>query len=125
MATIDYGQRIIHAKVVYYGPHGSGKTTNLNHIWEKTKTPGAEKQRLKGDRADSEYYDYLPLSLGEIRGFKTQFHLFTVPGHPSYSASRAELLKGVDGIIFVADSHEDHVRDNTDSLAELETNLAA
>src|SRR5262245_26480248 len=101
MAFIDYARRSIACKIVYWGPEGSGKTTNVQYAWEKTRT--GQGTFVKSD-AQGPSYEYLPLSLGDIRGFKTEMHMYAVPGDTGYSAARLALLKGVDGIVFVADS---------------------
>jgi len=120
MAQIDYSTKRITVKVVYYGPAQSGKTASLSFIFEKTRT-GEARMATLGDpdhRADA-YYEMLPLTLGEIRGFKTVFELFTVPGGDRYGATRQAILQSVDGVVFVADSRRERLPDNVTSMQEL------
>ncbi len=124
MAFINYSAREINCKLVYYGPGLCGKTTNLKYIYEKTA--GEAKGKMISLATETErtlFFDFLPLSLGEIRGFKTRFHLYTVPGQVFYDASRKLILKGVDGIVFVADSQEERYEANIESLDNLRGNL--
>jgi len=125
MSFINYSSREINCKLVYYGPGLCGKTTNLQYIYAKT-SPDA-KGRMISLATETErtlFFDFLPLSLGEIRGFKTRFHLYTVPGQVFYDASRKLILKGVDGVIFVADSQIERMEANEESMENLRTNLA-
>jgi len=125
MSFINYMAREINCKIVYYGPGLCGKTTNLQYIYERTN-PEA-KGRMISLATETErtlFFDFLPLSLGEIRGFKTRFHLYTVPGQVFYDASRKLILKGVDGVIFVADSQIERLEANQESVDNLRTNLA-
>ena len=126
MSFINYESREINCKIVYYGPGLCGKTTNLQHIYAKTN-PEAKGQMisLETETERTLFFDFLPLSLGEIRGFKTRFHLYTVPGQVFYDASRKLILKGVDGVVFVADSQVDRLDANLESLDNLRDNLAA
>ena len=119
VAYINYAERIIDCKVVYYGPESSGKSCNLLYIYERTRSSDGGMQQVPSQSSDGVTYDYLPLSLGEIRGFQTRFHLFTVPGHASCTSARLLLLKGLDGVIFVADSQEQRMAANAESAAEL------
>ncbi|MBK7399422.1 MAG: GTPase domain-containing protein [Myxococcales bacterium] len=124
MSFINYMAREINCKIVYYGPGLCGKTTNLQYIYERTN-PNA-KGKLISLATETErtlFFDFLPLSLGEIRGFKTRFHLYTVPGQVFYDASRKLILKGVDGVVFVADSQIGRIEANIESLENLKTNL--
>ncbi len=124
MSFINYSTREINCKVVYYGPGLSGKTTNLQHIYENTN-PDA-KGRMISLETETErtlFFDFLPLSLGQIRGFKTRFHLYTVPGQVFYDASRKLILKGVDGVVFVCDSSASRYEANLESFANLQHNL--
>jgi len=124
MTFINYASREINCKIVYYGPGLCGKTTNLQWIYEKTN-PSA-KGKLISLATETErtlFFDFLPLELGTIRGFKTRFHLYTVPGQVFYDASRKLILKGVDGVIFVGDSQEARMDANIESLANLGDNL--
>jgi signal recognition particle receptor subunit beta len=125
MAFINYSAREINCKLVYYGPGLCGKTTNLKHIYEKTAQNAKGKMiSLATETERTLFFDFLPLALGEIRGFKTRFHLYTVPGQVFYDASRKLILKGVDGVVFVADSQIERMEANVESLDNLKTNLA-
>jgi len=125
MSFINYMAREINCKIVYYGPGLCGKTTNLQYIYEKTNPNAKGKMiSLATETERTLFFDFLPLSLGEIRGFKTRFHLYTVPGQVFYDASRKLILKGVDGVIFVADSQFERLEANQESLDNLRTNLA-
>ena len=124
MAFINYSAREINCKLVYYGPGLCGKTTNLKHIYEKTAPNSKGKMiSLATETERTLFFDFLPLALGEIRGFKTRFHLYTVPGQVFYDASRKLILKGVDGVVFVADSQEERFEANIESLENLKENL--
>src|ERR671928_102393 len=102
---INYASREINCKIVYYGPGLGGKTTNLEHVYGKVKPETRGKLiSLATETERTLFFDFLPVDLGTIRGFKTRFHLYTVPGQVYYNASRKLILKGVDGIVFVADS---------------------
>ena len=125
MAFINYSAREINCKLVYYGPGLCGKTTNLKHIYAKTTQSAKGKMiSLATETERTLFFDFLPLALGEIRGFKTRFHLYTVPGQVFYDASRKLILKGVDGVVFVADSQEERFEANLESLDNLKANLA-
>jgi mutual gliding-motility protein MglA len=124
MAFINYSAREINCKLVYYGPGLCGKTTNLKHIYERTADEAKGKMiSLATETERTLFFDFLPLSLGEIRGFRTRFHLYTVPGQVFYDASRKLILKGVDGVVFVADSQEERFEANIESLDNLRQNL--
>jgi signal recognition particle receptor subunit beta len=117
--------REINCKIVYYGPGLCGKTTNLQYIYERTNPEAKGKMiSLATETERTLFFDFLPLALGEIRGFKTRFHLYTVPGQVFYDASRKLILKGVDGVVFVADSQIERMEANQESLENLRTNLA-
>ena len=125
MSFINYSSREINCKIVYYGPGLCGKTTNLQYIHKKTNPD--RKGRLISLATETErtlFFDFLPLSLGEIKGFKVRFHLYTVPGQVFYAASRKLILKGVDGVVFVADSQIERTDANLESLDDLRINLA-
>src|SRR5690606_20950759 len=125
MSFINYMAREINCKIVYYGPGLCGKTTNLQHIYERTNPEAKGKMiSLATEKERTLFFDFLPLALGEIRGFKTRFHLYTVPGQVFYDASRKLILKGVDGVIFVADSQYERLEANQESVDNLRTNLA-
>ena len=126
MSFINYMAREINCKLVYYGPGLCGKTTNLQYIYERTNPEAKGKMiSLATETERTLFFDFLPLSLGEIRGFKTRFHLYTVPGQVFYDASRKLILKGVDGVVFVADSRRERMDANIESLWNLENNLKA
>ena len=124
MSFINYSSREINCKIVYYGPGLCGKTTNLQHIYSKTNPDLKGKMiSLATETERTLFFDFLPLALGEIRGFKTRFHLYTVPGQVFYDASRKLILKGVDGVVFVADSQIERMEANVESLENLRVNL--
>ncbi|GMR24269.1 MAG: GTPase domain-containing protein [Acidobacteriota bacterium] len=124
MTFINYASREINCKIVYYGPGLCGKTTNLQFIYEKTNPNAKGKLISLATETDRTlFFDFLPLELGNVRGFKTRFHLYTVPGQVFYDASRKLILKGVDGVIFVADSQRERMDANVESLRNLELNL--
>jgi hypothetical protein len=124
MSFINYASREINCKIVYYGPGLGGKTTNLQYIYEKTN-PQAKGQliSLATETDRTLFFDFLPLDLGTVRGFRTRFHLYTVPGQVFYDASRKLILKGVDGVVFVADSQQARMDANLESLENLKVNL--
>jgi mutual gliding-motility protein MglA len=125
MSFINYNSREINCKIVYYGPGLCGKTTNLQYIYNKTNPDAKGKMiSLATETERTLFFDFLPLQLGEIRGFKTRFHLYTVPGQVFYDASRKLILKGVDGVVFVADSQIERLEANLESMENLRTNLA-
>jgi mutual gliding-motility protein MglA len=125
MSFINYSSREINCKLVYYGPGLCGKTTNLQYIYAKTAPDAKGKMiSLATETERTLFFDFLPLSLGEIRGFKTRFHLYTVPGQVFYDASRKLILKGVDGMVFVADSQVERMEANLESMENLRTNLS-
>ncbi len=124
MSFINYASREINCKIVYYGPGLCGKTTNLQFVYQKTAPEAKGKMiSLATETERTLFFDFLPLALGEIRGFKTRFHLYTVPGQVFYDASRKLILKGVDGVVFVADSQEERFDANIESLENLKINL--
>jgi signal recognition particle receptor subunit beta len=125
MSFINYSSREINCKIVYYGPGLCGKTTNLQYIYKKTNPDSKGKMiSLATETERTLFFDFLPLALGEIRGFKTRFHLYTVPGQVFYDASRKLILKGVDGVVFVADSQIERMEANIESVENLRINLA-
>jgi len=126
MTFINYASREINCKIVYYGPGLCGKTTNLQYIYDKSN-PGSKGKliSLATETDRTLFFDFLPLELGTVRGFKTRFHLYTVPGQVFYDASRKLILKGVDGVIFVADSQNERMDANVEAIENLETNLKA
>ncbi len=124
MTFINYASREINCKIVYYGPGLCGKTTNLQHIYDSTAPQAKGKLISLATETDRTlFFDFMPLELGTVRGFKTRFHLYTVPGQVYYDASRKLILKGVDGVVFVADSQEERMDANLESLYNLEDNL--
>ena len=124
MSFINYASREINCKVVYYGPGLCGKTTNLQFIYAKTNPDLKGKMiSLATETERTLFFDFLPLALGQIRGFKTRFHLYTVPGQVFYDASRKLILQGVDGVVFVADSQVERMEANLESLDNLRVNL--
>ena len=124
MSFINYSAKEINCKIVYYGPGLCGKTTNLQYIYNRTNPTARGKMiSLATETERTLFFDFLPLALGEIRGFKTRFHLYTTPGQVFYDASRKLILKGVDGVVFVVDSQIDRMEANLESLENLEDNL--
>ncbi len=124
MSMINYASREINCKIVYYGPGLCGKTTNLEYIYNRVNPDTRGKLISLATEAERTlFFDFLPVDLGSIRGFKTRFHLYTVPGQVYYNASRRLILKGVDGVVFVADSKADRMDANIASLQNLYENL--
>jgi signal recognition particle receptor subunit beta len=125
MSFVNYHTKEINCKIVYYGPGLGGKTTNIQFIYQKTSSQNKGQMiTLNTENERTLFFDFLPLDLGEIRGFKTRFHLYTVPGQVFYEASRKLILRGVDGLIFVADSQVERMEANIESYHGLEKNLA-
>jgi mutual gliding-motility protein MglA len=125
VSFINYSSREINCKIVYYGPGLCGKTTNLQYIFRRTNPE--QKGKLISLATETErtlFFDFLPLALGDIKGFRVRFHLYTVPGQVFYAASRKLILKGVDGVVFVADSQVERMEANMESLDDLGINLA-
>ena len=124
MSFINFAAREINCKIVYYGPGLGGKTTNLQFIYEKTGEQQKGKMISLATETDRTlFFDFLPLDLGTVRGFKTRFHLYTVPGQVFYDASRKLILRGVDGVVFVADSQPERMDANIEALDNLQDNL--
>lgn len=124
MSMINYASREINCKLVYYGPGLGGKTTNLEYIYSKVSPDQRGKMvSLATETERTLFFDFLPVDLGTIRGFKTRFHLYTVPGQVYYNASRKLILKGVDGVVFVADSQIERMEANLESMQNLYDNL--
>jgi hypothetical protein len=124
MALINYANKEINAKIVYYGPGLSGKTTNIQYIFQRLKPEHRGKLITLPTQTDRTlFFDFLPVEIPDVKGFTTRFHLYTVPGQVFYNATRKMVLKGVDGIVFVADSQKEKLSDNIDSLKNLEENL--
>lgn len=125
MSFVNYHTKEINCKIVYYGPGLGGKTTNIQFIYQKTSMQNKGQMiTLNTENERTLFFDFLPLDLGEIRGFKTRFHLYTVPGQVFYEASRKLILRGVDGIVFVADSQVERMEANMESYQGLEKNLS-
>ena len=125
MSMINYASREINCKLVYYGPGLGGKTTNLEFVYNKVAPNSRGKLiSLATETERTLFFDFLPVDLGTIRGFKTRFHLYTVPGQVFYNASRKLILRGVDGIVFVADSAPNRLRANAESMRNMRENLA-
>ncbi len=126
MSMINYASREINCKIVYYGPGLGGKTTNLEYVYGKVAPNTRGKLiSLATETERTLFFDFLPVDLGTIRGFRTRFHLYTVPGQVYYNASRKLILKGVDGVVFVADSQTERAEANLESMQNLYDNMAA
>ena len=124
MSFINFVAKEINCKIVYYGAGLGGKTTNLQWIFDQTVGKTGGKMISLATEADRTlFFDFLPLDLGSVRGFKTRFHLYTVPGQVFYEASRKLILRGVDGVVFVADSQPERMDANFESLENLQDNL--
>ena len=124
MTFINYASREINCKIVYYGPGLCGKTTNIQWIFEQANPEKRGKLVSLATETDRTlFFDFLPLDMGTVKGFKVRFHLYTVPGQVFYDASRKLILRGCDGIIFVADSQKARMEANIESIANLATNL--
>jgi hypothetical protein len=124
MTFINYASREINCKIVYYGPGLCGKTTNIQWIFEQANPDKRGKLVSLATETDRTlFFDFLPLDMGMVKGFKVRFHLYTVPGQVFYDASRKLILRGCDGIIFVADSQQARMEANIESIANLATNL--
>ncbi|MEW6685744.1 MAG: ADP-ribosylation factor-like protein [Candidatus Edwardsbacteria bacterium] len=125
MSLINYSSREINCKIVYYGPGLGGKTTNIRYVYSKIAPEARGKLISLATELDRTlFFDFLPLDLGTIKGFKTRFHLYTVPGQVFYNASRKLILKGVDGIVFVADSQVERLEANVESMQNMIENLS-
>jgi signal recognition particle receptor subunit beta len=125
MSMINYASREINCKLVYYGPGLGGKTTNLEHVYHKVAPASRGKMiSLATETERTLFFDFLPVDLGSVRGFKVKFHLYTVPGQVYYNASRKLILKGVDGVVFVADSQIDRMDANIEAMQNLYENMA-
>ena len=124
MSMINYASREINCKIVYYGSGLGGKTTNLEHVYGKVQPDTRGKLiSLATETERTLFFDFLPVDLGTIRGFKTRFHLYTVPGQVYYNASRKLILKGVDGIVFVGDSQMERMEANQEAMQNLYDNM--
>jgi mutual gliding-motility protein MglA len=124
LSFLNYSTREINFKIVYYGPGLSGKTTNIKTIYEKVKKDNKGKLvSLATETERTLFFDFFPLDLGTVKGYKVKFHLYTVPGQIYYSSSRKLIMKGVDGIVFVADSQRERFEANIESLSDMLDNL--
>src|ERR1700751_4072248 len=124
MTFINYAAREINCKIVYYGPGLCGNTTNLQYIYDRTNPSAKGKLISLATETDRTlFFDFLPLDLGTVRGFKTRFHLYTAPGQVFYEASRKLILKGADGVVFVADSQEERLDANFETMENLQEHL--
>ena len=124
MSMINYASREINCKLVYYGPGLGGKTTNLEFVYNKVAPAARGKMiSLATETERTLFFDFLPVDLGTIRGFKVKFHLYTVPGQVYYNASRKLILKGVDGVVFVADSQIERMDANIEAMQNLYENM--
>ena len=124
MSFVNNHTKEINCKIVYFGPGLGGKTSNIQHVYQKTSGDHRGKMiTLNTENERTLFFDFLPLDLGEVRGYKTRFHLYTVPGQVFYEASRKLILRGVDGIVFVADSQVEKMEANIESLNSLKLNL--
>jgi signal recognition particle receptor subunit beta len=124
MAFISYSASEVNCKVVYYGPALSGKTAHLTYIYKKSNPAG--RGRLISVATETErtlFFDFLPIHVGSLRGMKIRLHLYTIPGQVFYDATRKMILRGLDGVVFVADSQPDRMNENIESLENLRTNL--
>ena len=123
MSFIDYSSREINTKIVYYGPDFCGKSTNMKYIYDKTKLNKSKMTSLATESESTIFFDFLPLAVSEVRGFKMRAHLYTLPGKVIHNSIRELILKGVDGVVFVADSQISKMEANQTSLESLRVNL--
>jgi signal recognition particle receptor subunit beta len=124
LSFLNYSTREINFKIVYYGPGLSGKTTNIKNIYDKVKQDNKGKLvSLATETERTLFFDFFPLDLGSVKGYKVKFHLYTVPGQIYYSSSRKLIMKGVDGVVFVADSQRERFEANFESLNDMLQNL--
>jgi mutual gliding-motility protein MglA len=126
MSYVNHMAKEINCKIVYYGPGLCGKTTNLNVIYARTKQETRGKMiQLATETERTLFFDFLPIDLGSVGGYKVRMHLYTVPGQVFYDASRKLVVRGADGVIFVADSQPARREANIESLENLELNMTA
>ncbi len=124
MSFINYGSKQVHCKIVFYGPSLGGKTTNMQWIYKEIQSnEKSELYTLPTTTERTLFFDFLPLDIGEVAGFNTRFHLYTVPGQVIYETSRRLILKGLDGVVFVADSQEERLEENLNCMQNLKENL--
>jgi signal recognition particle receptor subunit beta len=124
VSFINYANKEINCKIIYFGPGLSGKTTNVQYVYEHTQQDNRGKLvTLSTENERTLFFDFLPLAIGDVRGYKTRFHLYTIPGQTFYEVSRQFILKGVDGVVFVADSQAERMEANIESFESLEKSL--
>ena len=124
MSLFNYNSKEIHCKIIYYGPAGAGKTSNIKWICRHTLDQKWDVFSIPLQTKPSAFFDFLPLDIGLIRGFKTRFHLYTIPGNDLFETSQKLLLKGVDGVVFVVDSQKDKMEANKESMNKLKQYLS-
>lgn len=124
MSLINYVTKVAHCKIIYYGPGLSGKTTNIQYVYEHTQQENRGKLvTLSTENERTLFFDFLPLAVGDVRGYTTRFHLYSIPGQTFYEISRQFIFKGVDGVVFVADSQSERMDANIESFESLERSL--
>ncbi len=124
MSLINYVTKVAHCKIIYYGPGLSGKTTNIQYVYEHTQQEQRGKLvTLSTENERTLFFDFLPLAVGDVRGYTTRFHLYSIPGQTFYEISRQFIFKGVDGVVFVADSQAERMDANIESFESLERSL--
>lgn len=126
MANFNYAKKELNLKIVYYGTSLGGKTTNLRSIYARLSSDRkGQMMSLATDLDQTIFFDFLPIDVGEIKGWKLRFHLYTVPGQVYYNASRRLVLRNVDGLVFVVDSQRERFEENIESMYNLQDNLRA
>ena len=123
MSLFNYNSKEIHCKIIYYGPAQAGKTTNIKWIYRQSRNQKTDVLSIPLKTKPSVFFDFLPLDIGSIRGFKTRFHLYTIPGGALFESSQQLLIKGVDGVVFVADSQKEKMPENKKSMQNLKEQL--
>lgn len=123
MSFVNAKDKEVNFKIVYYGPGLSGKTTSMEKLFEKTRGKSKAKMVRQEHNERTLFFDFIPLSIDDVKGYKTRFHLYSVPGQPLYEDSRRLVLKGVDGIVFVVNSELDKMESNLQALENLKNNL--
>ena len=123
MSLLNYNAKEIHCKIIYYGPAGAGKTTCIKWIYRQSQNQKSDVLTIPLRTNPSLFFDFLPLDIGSIRGFKTRFHLYTIPGNTLFDSSQKLLIKGVDGVVFVADSQKEKMPENKESMQKLKEQL--
>jgi hypothetical protein len=124
VSLINYVTKVAHCKIIYYGPGLSGKTTNIQYVYEHTQQENRGKLvTLSTENERTLFFDFLPLAVGDVRGYTTRFHLYSIPGQTFYEISRQFIFKGVDGVVFVADSQAERMDANIESFESLERSL--